>query len=86
MSKYDKLDALILNSLSDAPRRFGSVARGETFAEARRLDSEDHSHSAMRKIGADRYVGRRLQALKRAGKVKFVRGPRGGWIRAQVQG
>ena len=28
---------------------------------------------------------RRLQALKRAGKVKFVRGSRGGWVREQVR-
>lgn len=85
-AKYETLDRLILNSLGGAPNRFGSVACGEALVEANRLDSEDHSHPAVRKIGGDRYVDRRLQALKRAGKVKFVKGPRGGWVRGDGGG
>jgi hypothetical protein len=83
-AKYEKLDALILGALSGVPKRFGLVAGGKVYEEADRLDREDHSNFS--RIGADRYVDRRLQALKRAGNVKFVKGPRGGWVRADERG
>jgi hypothetical protein len=84
-SKYEKLDALILGALSGVPKRFGLIVFGKVYEEADRIDRESHA-GQWRRPGADRVVDRRLQSLKRAGKVRLVKGPRGGWVRADERG
>ncbi|WP_176077465.1 hypothetical protein [Burkholderia dolosa] len=84
-SKYEKLDALILGALSGVPKRFGLIVCGKVYEEADRIDRESHA-GQWHRPGVGRVVDRRLQALKRAGKVQFVWGPRGGWVRADERG
>jgi hypothetical protein len=71
MSKYQKLDALILREISDKPRRFDSIfAIAEVYAECREF-------LALR--SPYRVLYGRLQALRKSGK---IRSTSNGWVRA----
>ena len=72
--KYEKLDALILNSIGGHPKMFGEIYAHVVMMECERLEKSDRSQSTPR-----RYLDRRLQALRKAGK---IRSTTKGWIRA----
>ncbi|WP_175701141.1 hypothetical protein [Burkholderia ambifaria] len=71
MSKYQKLDALIIAEIGEKPRRFDSIfAVAGVYAECREFLSER---------SPNRVLDGRLQALRKAGK---IRSTSKGWVRA----
>lgn len=71
MSKYLKLDALILGEISEKPRRFDSIfAVAAVYAECREFMAERSPF---------RVLDGRLQALRKAGKIQSTTK---GWVRA----
>lgn len=69
--KFDAIDAALLGHLATGRR---------TFAELQSRAVMPLTEAAARRPGDGfRVVDRRLQALRKAGKVKFVRGPGAGW-------
>ncbi|MCG0582128.1 hypothetical protein L6Q82_29580 [Burkholderia cenocepacia] len=71
MSKYQKLDALILEATGEKPRRFDSIfAVAEIYAECRQFLTERSPY---------RVLDGRLQVLRKAGK---IRSTSKGWVRA----
>jgi len=73
-SKYDQLDALVLNAITMVPKKFSEIYLGKTSEECRRL--------ALLETGKEpfRVMDRRLQALRKAGKIKST--PKG-WLRTE---
>ena len=77
MSRYDKLDALIVDAIKGGCHSFASIFSGRSlFDEAMRL-----SHA----IGRDtqRIVDGRLQALRRRGLIVYYTG--WGWRAKEVE-
>lgn len=73
MSQYERLDALIISILANGPWQFAELPRGALWAECRRLKSATGSDDF-------RILERRLQALRRAGRIRFSGAKRGqGW-------
>ncbi|MFA8393299.1 hypothetical protein ACEPUD_24600 [Burkholderia ubonensis] len=71
MTKYEKLDALILDQVGEKPRRFDSIfAVIEVYAECCTFKSVREPF---------RVLDLRLQALRKAGK---IRSTSTGWVRA----
>ncbi|USE78876.1 hypothetical protein NDR89_19765 [Cupriavidus gilardii] len=81
MSKYAKLDALILNKIGGHPVPFGMIVVRGVGLECDRIAREE---------GRDAYrvLDGRLQALRRAGKIRYVNkgdiGAGNGWVRAEL--
>lgn len=65
MSQYERLDWLILVTLSGRPRNFTELQSGALWAECIRLESATGSDSS-------RILDRRLQALRKAGKIEYT--------------
>lgn len=83
MTKYEKLDAMIVAQIDDAPRSFTHL-RG---CRALMAECERHAKEAGTKrspYGVDnwRVLDRRLQALRKAGKIKATGK---GWVRAWIE-
>ncbi|MGU7780490.1 hypothetical protein [Burkholderia sp. PU8-34] len=78
MTKYVTLDALILNSIDDVPKRFNAIETGDVRAESVRLAKEETSPRTRGAPVAWRIVDRRLQALRKAGKIRSMST---GWVR-----
>ena len=69
--KFDAIDAALLDHLATGRRTFTGMQSRAIMALA---------EAASRRPGDGfRVVDRRLQALRKAGKVKFVRGSGAGW-------
>ena len=70
-SKYDQLDDLVLHAITHVPRRFCELFIGSITEECQRL--------ALLEKGKEpfRILDRRLQALRKAGKIKST--PKG-WV------
>jgi hypothetical protein len=77
--KYDVIDGLILDSIGDAPKTFAELFRAEIFQECKRL-AKEASKSGRSPFGVEgfRILDRRLQALRKAGKI-ISTGK--GWVR-----
>ncbi|HDR9834667.1 TPA: hypothetical protein QDC51_001429 [Burkholderia multivorans] len=80
MSKYEKLDAMIVEQIDDIPRSFTHLR----CCHALMAECDRHAKEAGTKrspYGVDdwRVLDRRLQALRKAGKIKATSK---GWIRA----
>ncbi|MDN7412625.1 hypothetical protein QZM42_29300 [Burkholderia vietnamiensis] len=80
MSKYEKLDALIVGAIDESPKSF-TYLRG---CRALMAECERHAKEAGTKrsrYGVDdwRVLERRLQALRKTGK---IRSTSKGWVRA----
>ena len=72
MSKYAKLDGLILARLAEFPGLdFSQLNTREIAAESRVAQFEAHNQF--------RVVDRRLQALRKSGLVRFGKGKDYGW-------
>ena len=79
---YTKLDAAILDALAAAPRVFSDFAYGGAVqSESCALEKE---HGNPRVKPAWRFVDARLQALRKAGKIRFV-SQASGWAREGVK-
>ncbi|OJA71090.1 hypothetical protein BGV72_31555 [Burkholderia ubonensis] len=78
MSKYQKLDALILAVIDDKPKRFSTIYLGDIARESERIAKEEGVTRSSRGAIPWRIVDRRLQALRKAGK---IRSTSTGWVR-----
>lgn len=74
MSKYEKLDRLILNKIGGHPTPFHRIFVRDVDEEAKRIAAEDGSGYPYR------FVDRRLQAMRKRGVIRNVTGK--GWVRA----
>ena len=63
MSKYTKLDGLIVAAIADGHNTFTLLQRNDAV-----LDEADMHDTG---TGFDRVIDRRLQALRRAGRIKY---------------
>ncbi|MEK7916605.1 hypothetical protein AAB988_29630 [Burkholderia contaminans] len=77
--KYEKLDALILEAISETPKKFISVNAGQVRVESERLSKEESRPHICGEVVGWRIVDRRLQALRKAGK---IRSTSKGWVKA----
>lgn len=77
---YTAIDAAILKRIGDGARQFLHIDAGSVAVAAKAIaDAENKSRDRWRAMDPSRIVDRRLQALRRAGKLKFERGPAAGW-------
>ncbi|UKV75199.1 hypothetical protein FOC29_28230 [Burkholderia vietnamiensis] len=79
MSKYQKLDALILASIDETPKKFAAVNTGAVHEESERLAREECRPTAFGEVVGWRIVDRRLQAVRKSGR---IRSTSKGWVRA----
>ncbi|WP_334033941.1 hypothetical protein [Burkholderia cepacia] len=79
MSKYEKLDALILASIDDTPKKFAAVNTGAVREESERLAREECRPTTFGDVVSWRIVDRRLQSVRKTGK---IRSTSKGWVRA----
>lgn len=79
MSKYKKLDALIVASIDDTPKKFAAVNTGAVREESERLAREECRPTTFGEVVGWRIVDRRLQATRKTGK---IRSTSKGWVRA----
>ncbi|AOZ11094.1 hypothetical protein [Cupriavidus malaysiensis] len=85
MTKYEKLDVLILRMIGDRPQSFSEIWSHEIADECTRIAEDDTKArrlSAWRAVDADRVLDRRLQALRKAGKIRHTGM---GWVRERSQ-
>lgn len=90
MSKYDftTLDAAIVIAIatSNGPLSFTTMFAGTVAEEAQKAaDAENISRPAWQERTAVRMVDRRLQALRKAGRIQYVRKPEG-WMLVPAAG
>lgn len=71
MSKYNALDVLIIDAISNEPTRFIRLFTGSIANECRRIAAEESDTEAFR------VLDRRLQALRKNGK---IRSTSRGWV------
>ncbi|HHH3471099.1 TPA: hypothetical protein ACPZCX_000221 [Citrobacter freundii] len=74
MSKYEKLDRLIMNKIGGHPTPFHQIFVRDVEEESKRIAEEDGSGHPFR------FVDRRLQSLRKKGVIRNVTGK--GWVRA----
>ncbi|KVM87695.1 hypothetical protein WT06_22385 [Burkholderia anthina] len=79
MSKYKKLDELIVSSIDETPKKFSAVNTGAVRAESERLAREESRSTTFGEVVGWRIVDRRLQAVRKTGK---IRSTSKGWVRA----
>lgn len=79
MSKYEKLDAAILASLGSEPKMFSAIDVGFVSAECARIANEQAPALSRWSVQPFRVLDRRLQALRKAGKIKSTSK---GWVLA----
>ncbi|CAB5083465.1 hypothetical protein IST4116A_01243 [Burkholderia cenocepacia] len=79
MSKYEKLDALIVASIDETPKKFAAVNTGAVREESERLAREECRPTTFGEVVGWRIVDRRLQAVRKTGK---IRSTSKGWVRA----
>lgn len=72
MTKYEKLDSLILNKIGSHPQSFSEIYVRDVADECKRV-AEMGGIS-----GGQRIFDRRLQALRKAGKIRHAGK---GWVR-----
>jgi hypothetical protein len=73
MSKYEKLDRLIMNKIGGHPTPFHQIFVRDVEEESKRIAEEDGSGYPFR------FVDRRLQSLRKKGVIRSVTGK--GWLR-----
>lgn len=79
MSKYATLDAMILAEIGSAPKQFAMLYRADIVHECDRLAMDEPAKRG-RDIEPFRILDRRLQALRKAGKIQSSTK---GWIRVE---
>ncbi|KVW25855.1 hypothetical protein WK94_01945 [Burkholderia ubonensis] len=78
MSKYQKLDTLILEAIDVTIKKFATINTGTVKTESERIAKEESTPRTHGDVVAWRIVDRRLQALRKAGK---IRSTSTGWVR-----
>ena len=71
---YNDLDGAIVRELARGPKTFTCLQGGEVRAQCRKLANLSGSS-----VNVTRTLDRRLQALRRAGKIRYRRGPGAAW-------
>lgn len=82
-TKYEKLDALITTAIVGSSIDFNSIYQRNVKKECERIADEDNKARDLpkwREIHGWRILDRRLQALRKAGKIQYTRK---GWVRVQ---
>lgn len=74
MSKYEKLDQLILNKIGGHPTPFSRIFVRDVEEESKRIAKEESKPEPFR------IIDRRLQALRKLGVIRNVTGK--GWVRS----
>lgn len=75
MPKYEMIDRLIMDQIGANPKPFHSIYANEAiFVECKRINSEDGKDPG----DAFRVLDRRLQAMRKSGK---IRSTKKGWVR-----
>ncbi|KVO11739.1 hypothetical protein [Burkholderia ubonensis] len=77
MSKYEKLDALILAAIDGTPKKFAAINVGAVRQESERIGREESRPTTFGEVIGWRIVDRRLQVLRKGGKIKYTSK---GWI------
>ena len=78
MSKCQKLDALILATIDEMPKKFASINTGEVRQESERLGRKECRPATFGEVVGWRIVDRRLQALRKAER---IRSATRGWVK-----
>ncbi|WP_412024895.1 hypothetical protein [Burkholderia cepacia] len=78
MSKYQKLDASILEAINDSSKKFASIDAGAVCIESECIAKDEAKPRTRGEVVAWRMVDRRLQALRMAGKICSTTK---GWVR-----
>jgi hypothetical protein len=73
MTKYEALDKAIMNKMGGHPQTFGAINVRDVREECERIAALEES-----KTEAFRILDRRLQALRKAGRIRFSSK---GWVR-----
>ncbi|AOY93794.1 hypothetical protein BKK79_20180 [Cupriavidus sp. USMAA2-4] len=82
-TKYEKLDALIIAAIVGSPIDFGSIYQRDVKKECERIADEENKArglSRWHEIPGWRVLDRRLQAMRKAGKIRHTGK---GWVPAQ---
>lgn len=77
--KYEKLDALILEAIGETPKKFAAINLGDIACESARIAEEEGTTRSHWGVLPWRIVDRRLQALRKAEK---IRSTTAGWVLA----
>lgn len=78
MQKYDTLDTLLLATIDTTPRKLAAIYVGDVSLECTRIASAEVESPAPFGVSALRICERRLQALRKAGR---LRSTSRGWVR-----
>ncbi|MBB3010692.1 hypothetical protein [Cupriavidus alkaliphilus] len=70
-TKYEKLDALVLDRISSGHTQFATIFAVDVKAECERIASEEGTRLSPYGVDPFRICDRRLQAMRRAGKIRF---------------
>ncbi|AEI76699.1 hypothetical protein CNE_1c13500 [Cupriavidus necator N-1] len=70
-TKYEKLDALVLDRIGKGQSQFANIFAGDVKAECERIAREEGTRLSPYGVDPFRICDRRLQALRKAGKVRF---------------
>ncbi|KUE88900.1 hypothetical protein ASL20_09770 [Cupriavidus necator] len=70
-SKYQHLDAMILARIAGGASQFSAIFSGDVQAECRRIADDEGTRLSPYGIDPFRICDRRLQAMRRAGKIRF---------------
>lgn len=80
MTKYEKLDSLILSSIEAGRTQFNQIFAGTVHDECERIAKAEGTTRSRWGVDPFRVMDRRLQALRKAGKIRFVASGDGmGW-------
>lgn len=78
---YTKLDAAILNKIGGPPKQFYLINVRDVAEECERISNEIGKSRSCFGVPPFRILERRLQALRKAGKIQSTSK---GWIRAEA--
>lgn len=71
-TKYEKLDALVLDRIGKGNNQFATIFTGDVKTECERIAKEEEdTRRSTYGIDPFRICDRRLQAMRRAGKIRF---------------
>lgn len=77
---YTALDAAIVKRIREGAKSIGAIEQADVAKLTKAIaDADNATRETWRSMPSWRVVDRRLQALRKAGKIKFVRGPGAGW-------
>lgn len=82
LNNYEKLDFLIVEAVKAGANTFAAIDDGAVHQEALRLREEDKNRRGYNARLAYRHIDHRLQALRKRGLIKHLKGQ--GWVMART--